>query len=110
MEPTNPYNRSVSYSPPTITSMPSTSPPPPSATGSAIQSTKKFLFKNSDVIFENDIIQVGIKAEAVKSILNVELYYGNKTGFNLTNISSSITLPETLEPGKNKLSFENNIF
>ncbi|CAF1367403.1 unnamed protein product [Adineta steineri] len=82
------YNESTSYSLPS-SSVPSTAP---------LQSAKKLLFKNSDIIFENDIIQIGIKVEIMKSILRVEFYYGNKTNSNLTNMSSSISLADELDP------------
>jgi len=83
VEPNNHYDQSTSYS------LPSTTSP----------STKKFLFKNSDIIFENDLLQIGIKAELMKNILNVEFYYGNKTNFNLSNISTNIILSGELESG-----------
>lgn len=63
-------------------------------------STKKLLFKNSDIIFENDLIQIGIKVEPMKSVLRVEFYYGNKTNANLSNLSMAINLSPELESGK----------
>jgi len=60
---------------------------------------KKFLFKNSDIIFENDLLQIGIKSELKKNILHVEFYYGNKTNFILSNISTNINLYGELESG-----------
>jgi AP-2 complex subunit alpha len=79
------YDQSTSFSLPTTTTS---------------SSTKKFLFKNSDIIFENDLLQIGIKGQLMKSILHVEFYYGNKTNFNLSNISTNITLTGELESGK----------
>ncbi|CAF3417522.1 unnamed protein product [Rotaria sp. Silwood1] len=90
------YNESTSYSlPSTLTTTTTAAAAAP--TTATIQSTKKFLFKNSDIIFENDLVQIGIKGEATKNILHVEFYYGNKTNFNLTNISTHITLLGELE-------------
>ena len=63
-------------------------------------STKKLLLKNSDIIFENDLIQVGIKVEATKNVLRVEFYYGNKTNFNLSNLCMAINLSPELESGR----------
>ncbi|CAF0971989.1 unnamed protein product [Adineta steineri] len=57
---------------------------------STLQSAKKFLFKNSDILFENDLIQIGIKGETIKSTIHIELYYGNKTTLQLTNFSTNI--------------------
>jgi AP-2 complex subunit alpha len=62
------------------------------------QSTKKFLFKNSDIIFENDLLQIGIKSELKKTILQVEFYYGNKTNSTLSNISTSINQHGEFDP------------
>ena len=68
---------------------------------SSLQSSKKLLFKNSDIIFENDLVQVGVKVEAKKSVLHIEFYYGNKTNFSLTNLSTAVTLPDQFDPGRN---------
>lgn len=84
------YEQSTSYSLPSSVK-PSSNP---------LQSTRKLLFKTSDIIFENDLLQIGIKAEAMKSTLNVEFYYGNKTNSNLSNLSSTIQLSSELETGK----------
>jgi hypothetical protein len=65
-----------------------------------VQSSKKFLLKNNDIIFENDLIQIGIKGESTKNSMHIELYYGNKTSFNLTNFSSTIFASGELESGK----------
>ena len=66
---------------------------------STSSTTKKFLFKNSDIIYENDLLQIGIKSELKKNILHVEFYYGNKTNFILSNISTNINLYGELESG-----------
>ena len=63
-------------------------------------STKKLLFKNSDIIFENDLLQIGVKVEEKKNVLAIEFYYGNKTNSSLSNISTSINLPGELESGE----------
>ena len=68
-------------------------------------SAKKFLFKNSDIIFENELIQVGIKGESTNSPMRIELYYGNKTNSHLTHFSADIFTPGDLQTGKtSKLS------
>jgi AP-2 complex subunit alpha len=61
--------------------------------------TKKFLFKNSDIIFENELIQIGVKGETIKNSMNIELYYGNKTNFHLSNFSVNIFTFGGLESG-----------
>ena len=62
--------------------------------------TQKFLFKNSDAIFENELIQIGIKGETVKSSINIELYYGNKSNVSLSNCSANIYATGQLESGQ----------
>ena len=68
-------------------------------TTSSLASTKKFLFKNSDIIFENDLIQIGVKSEMKKNLLNIEFYYGNKTSSNISNLSAILNLPGELQSG-----------
>ena len=70
------------------------------SSGNPLQSTRKLLFKNSEIIFENDLLQIGIKIEPMKQTLKVEFYYGNKTSSNLTNLTSTIQLSPELETGK----------
>jgi hypothetical protein len=62
--------------------------------------TKTFLFKNSDIIFENDLIQVGVKGQSIKNSMQIEFYHGNKTNFILTNFSTNIFATGELESGK----------
>ena len=69
------------------------------------QSAKKFLLKNSDIIFENDLLQIGIKSELKQHILQVEFYYGNKTNSTLSNISINVTSPGEFDPGKRTFSY-----
>ena len=78
---------------------PATSNSVPTATNTSQSSTKKFLFKNSDIIFENDLLQIGIKSELKKSVLQLEFYYGNKTNSTLSNISTSINQHGDFDPG-----------
>lgn len=87
------YTSSSSYAAPSTT-VPTSSPVPSSS------STKKLLFKNSDIIFENDLLQIGIKAELKKPMIHVEFYYGNKTNSTLSNISVNINPPGEFEPGE----------
>ncbi|CAM4780291.1 unnamed protein product [Rotaria magnacalcarata] len=89
LESNNSFNDATSYSLPSISS--------PAPTSSTLQSAKKLLFKNSDIIFENDLLQIGIKVEVAKHILGVEFYYGNKTNSNLTNIANTIKVTGDLE-------------
>ncbi|CAF0755718.1 unnamed protein product [Didymodactylos carnosus] len=65
--------------------------PKPNSVPSTLGS-KKLLFKTSDVIFENDLLQIGAKLETQKNICRCELYFGNKTDINMTSFSPSLAL------------------
>lgn len=50
----------------------------------------RFLFKNNGVLFENDIIQIGVKSEYRQNLGRLGLFYGNKTQAPLTNFQPTI--------------------
>lgn len=64
--------------------------PPASAVQQNTYNPKKFVCKNNGVLFENDLIQIGVKCEFRQSLGRVALFYGNKTSFPLQNFSSSL--------------------
>lgn len=39
----------------------------------------RFVFKNNGVLFENDLIQIGVKSEFRQNLGRLGLFYGNKT-------------------------------
>ncbi|XP_033167686.1 AP-2 complex subunit alpha [Drosophila mauritiana] len=54
---------------------------------SAVYNTKKFLFKNNGVLFENEMLQIGVKSEFRQNLGRLGLFYGNKTQVPLTNFN-----------------------
>lgn len=44
----------------------------------------RFIFKNNGVLFENDLIQIGVKSEYRQNLGRLGLFYGNKTQFVLS--------------------------
>lgn len=68
----------------------------PSITPGAEENLKKFVFKNTGVLFENDILQVGIKSEFSETKGSVGIFYGNKTSSQFVNFSSSVHVPGDL--------------
>lgn len=50
----------------------------------AVYNTKKFLFKNNGVLFENEMLQIGVKSEFRLNLGRLGLFYGNKTQVPLT--------------------------
>ncbi|KAF6203805.1 hypothetical protein GE061_002140 [Apolygus lucorum] len=51
---------------------------------------KKFVCKNNGVLFENDLLQIGVKCEFRQHLGRLGLFYGNKTSFPLQNFSTAI--------------------
>lgn len=52
-----------------------------------INNSKKFIFKNNGVLFENELIQIGVKSEFRQNLGRLGLYYGNKTQVALQNFT-----------------------
>uniref|UniRef100_A0A1L8DVR8 AP-2 complex subunit alpha n=1 Tax=Nyssomyia neivai TaxID=330878 RepID=A0A1L8DVR8_9DIPT len=59
-----------------------------------VYNTKKFLFKNNGVLYENELIQIGVKSEYRQNLGRLGLYYGNKTQTPLTNFSPVLQWPQ----------------
>nr|CAG4638245.1 EOG090X0109 [Cyclestheria hislopi] len=62
----------------------------------AVDNLKKFVCKNNGVLYENDLIQIGVKSEFRQNLGRIALYFGNKTSFPLQGFSSSIGTPGDL--------------
>lgn len=58
----------------------------------------RFLFKNNGVLFENEMIQIGVKSEFRQNLGRLGLFYGNKTQVPLTNFQP--VLQWSAEDGK----------
>lgn len=67
-----------------------------------ILSIFRFIFKNNGVLFENDLIQIGVKSEYRQNLGRLGLFYGNKTQ---TVLQVSMTIKFDLSAGfqRNKL-------
>lgn len=68
----------------------------PSVTPGAEENLKKFVFKNTGVLFENDILQVGIKSDFRDQAGAIGVFYGNKTSSQFVNFSSTVHMPGDL--------------
>eukprot|EP00918_Siedleckia_nematoides_P043562 GHVU01095261.1.p1 GENE.GHVU01095261.1~~GHVU01095261.1.p1 ORF type:complete len:374 (+),score=46.51 GHVU01095261.1:101-1123(+) len=53
----------------------------------------KFICRSNGVLFENDLIQVGVKAEYRQNLGRVILFFGNKTQFQFNVFSSEVISP-----------------
>ncbi|CAO1436867.1 unnamed protein product [Diamesa serratosioi] len=58
-----------------------------------VSNAKKFLFKNNGVLFENEMIQIGVKSEYRQNLGRLGLFYGNKTQIPLTNFTTVLQWP-----------------
>lgn len=66
---------------------------PSSATQQNTYNPKKFVCKNNGVLFENDLIQIGVKCEFRQNLGRLGLFYGNKTSFPLQGFTASLISP-----------------
>jgi len=53
----------------------------------------RFVTKNNGVLFENDLLQLGVKSEFRGNLGRLALYFGNKTTFPLNNFVSEVSCP-----------------
>lgn len=63
----------------------------------------RFVCKNNGVLFENELIQIGVKSEFRQNLGRLALFYGNKTSAPLTNFVPTISY---LEDQAAKLSIQ----
>ncbi|XP_013773927.1 AP-2 complex subunit alpha-like [Limulus polyphemus] len=60
------------------------------------ESLKKFICKHNGILFENDLLQIGIKSEYRQNLCQMGLFYGNKTNFQFLSFTPSISSPNNL--------------
>ncbi|XP_075392314.1 AP-2 complex subunit alpha-1 [Tenrec ecaudatus] len=57
----------------------------------------KFVCKNNGVLFENQLLQIGVKSEFRQNLGRMYLFYGNKTSVQFQNFSPSVAHPGDLQ-------------
>ncbi|XP_061180876.1 AP-2 complex subunit alpha-2-like [Saccostrea echinata] len=62
----------------------------------AEDSFKKFICKNNGVLFENDLLQIGVKSEYRQNLGRLGIFYGNKTSFQFSGFSVDTQCPGEL--------------
>ncbi|XP_053209086.1 AP-2 complex subunit alpha-like [Panonychus citri] len=62
---------------------------------------RKLVCKHNGILFENDIIQIGVKAEYKQNLGRISIYYGNKTSYHFQNFLPNITTPGDLSRALN---------
>ncbi|KAA0705678.1 AP-2 complex subunit alpha-1 100 kDa coated vesicle protein [Triplophysa tibetana] len=83
----------------------STPPPPPSVVSEepapplpeSDELLNKFVCKNNGVLFENQLLQIGIKSEYRQNLGRMYLFYGNKTSVQFVTFTTTVTCPGELQ-------------
>ena len=57
---------------------------------------EKLLCKSNGILFENSLIQIGVKSEYKQNLGRISLFYGNKTKGKFLNFTPSISCSNTL--------------
>uniref|UniRef100_A0A3B5MHL2 Clathrin adaptor alpha/beta/gamma-adaptin appendage Ig-like subdomain domain-containing protein n=1 Tax=Xiphophorus couchianus TaxID=32473 RepID=A0A3B5MHL2_9TELE len=55
-------------------------------------SSKLFVCKNNGIIYENQLLQIGLKSEYRQNLGRMYVFYGNKTSTQFLSFSTSVTL------------------
>ncbi|CAO2632759.1 AP-2 complex subunit alpha-1, partial [Lemmus lemmus] len=58
----------------------------------------RFVCKNSGVLFENQLLQIGVKSEFRQNLGRMYLFYGNKTSVQFQSFSPTVVHPGDLQP------------
>ncbi|XP_062388169.1 AP-2 complex subunit alpha-2 isoform X2 [Sardina pilchardus] len=85
----------------------SSAPPPPAAAAAVSEEPapplpeaedllNKFVCKNNGVLFENQLLQIGIKSEYRQNLGRMYLFYGNKTSVQFVSFSTTVSCPDEL--------------
>ncbi|XP_052217993.1 AP-2 complex subunit alpha-2-like isoform X2 [Dreissena polymorpha] len=64
--------------------------------GGAEEAFRKFICKNNGVLFENDLLQIGVKSEYREDLGRLWVFYGNKTTFQLNAFLVDVSTPGNL--------------
>ena len=56
----------------------------------------RFINKNNGVLFENDLLQIGVKSEYREDLGRLWVFYGNKTTFQLNAFCVDVSMPGPL--------------
>ncbi|XP_054463550.1 AP-2 complex subunit alpha-2 isoform X3 [Anoplopoma fimbria] len=61
----------------------------------------RFVCKNNGVLFENQLLQIGIKSEYRQNLGRMYLFYGNKTSVQFASFTTTVNCPGELQPQLN---------
>lgn len=72
-----------------------------SATASLAPGTEdnflRFVCKNNGVLFENQLLQIGVKSEFRQNLGRMYLFYGNKTSVQFQSFTPTVSYPDDLQ-------------
>uniref|UniRef100_A0A671YC99 AP-2 complex subunit alpha n=1 Tax=Sparus aurata TaxID=8175 RepID=A0A671YC99_SPAAU len=74
---------------------PSEDPAPPLSEADDL--LNKFVCKNNGVLFENQLLQIGIKSEYRQNLGRMYLFYGNKTSVQFASFTTTVSCPGELQ-------------
>uniref|UniRef100_A0A3Q0SIV6 AP-2 complex subunit alpha n=1 Tax=Amphilophus citrinellus TaxID=61819 RepID=A0A3Q0SIV6_AMPCI len=57
----------------------------------------RFVCKNNGVLFENQLLQIGIKSEYRQNLGRMYLFYGNKTSVQFASFSTTVSCPGEMQ-------------
>uniref|UniRef100_A0AAQ4R279 AP-2 complex subunit alpha n=1 Tax=Gasterosteus aculeatus aculeatus TaxID=481459 RepID=A0AAQ4R279_GASAC len=60
-------------------------------------SSRRFVCKNNGVLFENQLLQIGIKSEYRQNLGRMYLFYGNKTSVQFASFTTTVSCPGELQ-------------
>nr|XP_056707150.1 AP-2 complex subunit alpha-2 isoform X3 [Euleptes europaea] len=61
----------------------------------------RFVCKNNGVLFENQLLQIGLKSEFRQNLGRMFIFYGNKTSTQFLNFTSTLICSDDLQSGLN---------
>ncbi|XP_078585577.1 AP-2 complex subunit alpha-2-like isoform X1 [Branchiostoma floridae x Branchiostoma japonicum] len=73
----------------------------PSGDASATELDGRFAIKNNGVLFENELLQIGVKAEYKGNLGRLGLFYGNKTSYPFQFFTPTVSCPGELASAMN---------
>ncbi|XP_041794294.1 AP-2 complex subunit alpha-2 isoform X2 [Chelmon rostratus] len=69
----------------------------PAAVDVCEENFPRFVCKNNGVIYESQLLQIGLKSEYRQNLGRMYVFYGNKTSTQFLSFSSSVTVHDTLK-------------
>ncbi|XP_078147249.1 AP-2 complex subunit alpha-2-like [Centroberyx gerrardi] len=71
--------------------------PTPASTDVFEDNFPRFVCKNNGVLYENQLLQIGLKSEYRQNLGRIYVFYGNKTSTQFLSFSSSVTSQDILK-------------